>query len=850
MVSLGPESNFDSDEPECIRMLSADQKDQLGTLLDQYLQGMEVGMPPSPEELTRAAPELTEPLRVCVGGLQNLQRLALGNLSDTRSDHRSSSLTVDASQPNNEPNRETFGDFELHETVGRGGMGVVYRATQKSLNRTVAVKVLPLASMLDPRQLTRFKHEAEAAAQLQHPHIVPVHAIGCQRGIHYYAMRFIDGPSIEQWIETSREPNDWRKSVELAIQAAAGIHAAHEFGIVHRDIKPSNLLLDQNEHLWIADFGLARIQSDVSLTGSRDVVGTIRYMSPEQARGDSALVDARTDVYSLALTLYEMITGQPAHDGERPTTILRQINENTVRPLHRVKSNVPRDLSTVVSKAMSPNRDGRYETARAFADDLQRVLDGQPTIARPPSLIDHAVRYADRHRRTAFASFVALAIALCGISIANSKLATEKRATEIMALQSQLDKELARDAIDRLGSQISEQLAGIPAARTVRHRLLTETLSYYEDLASRQRGLASGFERSSIRSAFETELQQDLAVTYGKIGVLQTELGNTEAAIESLRRSEARLSELAKLYSDDPSLDLQWSVSQNNLAQSLCRTGEFESAGRLLSQALETQNRLLKAGHPSVTLELAKTLNSLGTMFSLLGQAERSRDSYENAITLLATDGSKATLLSTIQGNLASLLTKHDPARAVELARESLTHHLTKLESKPSDPTLALQTIDALNTLAEATLATGDHADSVSSLERAIQIGGHLCDRWPQQPVYRRELVVSLNQLGRVYSAAGDLDHSLSAFDRALQCGRELKRIYSTDAEVQSMVGGTLNNIAYIQQRLGNDQAADRYYQDAIEQQQAAIHLAPNVLRYQEALKTQQENLRKLRDKS
>ena len=844
------DSNTDEDEPECIRRLSAHQKDQLGTLLDEYLRAMEVGLPPSPEQLTAATPELTEPLRVCVQGLEDLQRLAIGDLSDTKTDPRSKSWTIDSVQPEVESVNGTFGEFQLHETVGRGGMGIVYRATQTSLHRTVAVKILPIGAMLDPRQLTRFKHEAEAAAQLQHPNIVPVHAIGCQRGIHYYAMRYIDGPSIEQWIDQSRDPADWRTPVRFAIQAAAGIHAAHEFGIIHRDIKPSNLLLDQNLHVWIADFGLARIQSDVSLTGSSDVVGTVRYMSPEQARGESAMVDGRTDVYSLAVTLYEMITGEPAHDRDRATDILRQIHESAVRPLHRVAPHVPRDLSTVIAKAMSSNRDGRYETAQAFAEDLQRVLDGEPTIARPPSIIDLGVRFADKHRRTVLAGLAVVTLALAGFSIANAKLSAEKRTTEVMALQSQMDKALARDAIDRLGTQISEQLANIPAAREVRHRLLTETLAYYENLANRQLDLATSNDRAGVDAELETTLQQDLAITYGKMGVLQSELGQTEAASDSLRRSESRLRALAESHPENATLQLQWSISQNNLAQTLCRVGEYEVASRLLNQALTTQNQLMEERHSDATVELAKTLNSLATMLSGLGELDRSRESYEKAILLLTADPTQTTLLSTIRGNLAGMLSQRDPQKAIELARESLRHQLDELEDKPSDPVLATRTVTTLNTLGEAQLANGDHADAAATLERAIRIGEELHDRWPDQPVYHRDLVISWNQLGRTYSAAGDLRHSYHAFDCALEYGSELKAIYADDAEVQSMVGGILNNIAFIKQKLGDPIAADRLYRDAIEQQQVAIRLAPEVPKYQQALRTQQKNLRALRGES
>ena len=195
--------------------LTDDQKERIGELLEQYLRAMESGVPPTVERLTRSAPELREPLRVCIGGLESLHRMAGGESA--------SSAIRDNQSDNNQ-----LGDFVLHETIGRGGMGVVYRATQQSLNRTVAVKILPLASVLDPRQLTHFQHEAEAAAGLQHPNIVPVHAIGYERGVHFFAMRYINGQSLEQWIEQRRDSdtNDWQTAVRYAIQGAEGLQAA------------------------------------------------------------------------------------------------------------------------------------------------------------------------------------------------------------------------------------------------------------------------------------------------------------------------------------------------------------------------------------------------------------------------------------------------------------------------------------------------------------------------------------------------------------------------------------------------------------------------------------------------
>jgi serine/threonine protein kinase len=229
-----------------------------------------------------------------------------------------------------------LGDFRLSREVGRGGMGVVYEAEQVSLGRRVALKVLPFAAGLDSRQLQRFKNEAQAAALLQHPNIVPVHAVGFEHGVHYYAMQFIEGRSLAAWVEELRGAEvPWTSSLPLSasvpnpqteqrmgcaasslvrsiarlgLKAALALDHAHQQGVVHRDIKPANLLLDERGELWITDFGLALFQAGGEVTRTGELVGTLRYMSPEQVQARRGLVDHRTDVYSLGITLYEGVS--------------------------------------------------------------------------------------------------------------------------------------------------------------------------------------------------------------------------------------------------------------------------------------------------------------------------------------------------------------------------------------------------------------------------------------------------------------------------------------------------------------------------------------------------------------
>jgi serine/threonine protein kinase len=291
-----------------------------------------------------------------------------------------------------------LGDFRLLREVGRGGMGVVYEAEQLSLRRRVALKVLPFAATMDPRHLQRFHNEAQAAACLHHTNIVPVFFVGCERGVHFYAMQFIDGQPLSELIHqlqqaeevgpaardestTASQPSPakaaaasptirvagdatpqtgegkwgqdfFRRVTQLGIQAAEALEHAHQLGVMHRDIKPANLLVDYRGNLWITDFGLTHCQSQAGLTMSGDLVGTLRYMSPEQALGQHAAIDHRTDIYSLGVTLYELLTLQPPFEGNDRQKLLLQIAFEEPPLPRQLNRAIPVELETIVVKAM------------------------------------------------------------------------------------------------------------------------------------------------------------------------------------------------------------------------------------------------------------------------------------------------------------------------------------------------------------------------------------------------------------------------------------------------------------------------------------------------------------------
>ncbi len=422
------------------------------TALEAYLEALRAGRPWSRGEFLARHAEIADALNQCLSGLELIQEAAAQIAGSQSSLVFNPVVSI--------PCPAQLDDYRILREVGRGGMGVVYEAEQASLSRRVALKVLPFAAAVDPKQRQRFQIEAQAAAQLHHPHIVPIFSVGCDQGVHYYAMQFVEGRSLAAILHELRSSNEaptraagasapavqeqtdesapaplrprgdpdtasmsstelgqgsqslaltvigpvhraeafCRKIARLGAEAADALDHAHGLGIVHRDIKPANLLIDHNDALWITDFGLARFRSEFSLTQTGDMIGTLRYMSPEQALARRGVVDQRTDIYALGVTLYELLTLRPAFDGRDHQELLRQIALDEPTPPRRLNPTIPRDLETIVLKAMAKEPLNRYATAQEMAADLTRFRSDQAILARRPNCMERTFRWTRRHR--------------------------------------------------------------------------------------------------------------------------------------------------------------------------------------------------------------------------------------------------------------------------------------------------------------------------------------------------------------------------------------------------------------------------------------------------------------------
>lgn len=362
----------------------------------------------------------------------------------------------------------TLGGYTLLRVLGTGGMGTVYEAEQTALKRTVALKVLNPHLSANTEAIQRFIREGEAAGRQQHPHIVAIHDVGQENGVHYIAQELVEGGrSLKEWLEELRQAqtlsNDhYHKLARFFIQIAHALQHAHDGGVIHRDLKPANLLIAPNGHPKVNDFGLALVEDALALSRTGQLAGTPYYMSPEQAASQRVGIDHRTDVFSLGVTLYEALTLTLAFTGDTSQQVIEKILlEDPVHP-RKIRSRVPPELAAICLKAVEKNREHRYLTMAAFAEDLQRFLDDEPVLAKPPGLTRRARKWMRRHPVWTASGVVAV-VAFCVITVLLGQL---WQALETSESRQTVAEAAMWDAVGQTMSLTGRPDAALAAART------------------------------------------------------------------------------------------------------------------------------------------------------------------------------------------------------------------------------------------------------------------------------------------------------------------------------------------------------------------------------------------------
>lgn len=794
-----------------------------------------------------------------------------------------------------------LGDYRIVREIGRGGMGIVFEAHQESLNRTVALKLLPSSAQFDARRQQRFQQEAQASAKLHHTNIVPVFGVGAHQETSYFVMQYIEGQPLDSVLtelsrirsgnagsapnatdaiakanvstiataigqfeignssaeasesdsaETNRSDSSvssattianqgifWRNIAKIGTQVASALEHAHSRKTLHRDIKPSNLLIDAAGAAWVTDFGLAKYFESPDLTRTGEVVGTLRYMSPEQLNGNA---DERSDIFALGLTLYEMAALRPAYDANDRKKLMQQALEASPRRLKTVIPQVPRDLETVIHKCIASDPSARYQTATQLKNDLERFVAGEPVHARRINPLQRAAKWC--RRRPAVASLIAaLILSLIGgsggvawqwhktseaLELANVNLAEANRQKQV----SQDHFQQARESVNRFFAVVSQQrLLREPGFAPLRKELLQEALDYHNQFVAQY--------------GDDDELRFELAQSLYHIVEIEGTLSANPEHAESLQEPITIFSDLVEDHPDETAYQL-WLARCLRLKSNILRRFDLQASLATLDDAIKVIETL-RQDYPDQNLgaeELAKSYQMLGLSYEQIdkasGKTDRSLEYYTNAFlirqqifseepdnvqnkTLMAElhrdlgitfrrrgEGEKAieqydlalALLEPIveahpddvmaRNSLASIansigffygggLTSQDYDKSLsyyELAK-------TQYQELASQSPLVIQYQDGL---ARAALNAGGVYHAQGEFEKALEyrtyaanIREKLCNQNPSAPHIRSSWAVSLNGVGASFRDLGRIDESIAMHERALE---QHKRVASGNA--------------------------------------------------------------------
>ncbi len=604
-----------------------------------------------------------------------------------------------------------LGEYRIVREIGRGGMGVVFEAWHEPLDRRVALKVLAPHLTDSPRRVERFRREAAAAAKLNHPGIVPVHAVGEVDGTHFYSMDVVDGKDLAQCIHEARDRRDHDGAVagfgilggspaaeaaQLARQVAEALAHAHAHGVIHRDVKPHNILVADGQ-ARLVDFGLAKDVGKRSLSLSGEFAGTPHYVSPEQASSKRGRMDERTDVYSLGIVLFEMLTLERPFEGETAHDVLHAIASKDPRSLRGLNVDVPRDLETICCKAIEKHPEHRYASVAEFADDLRRFLQHQPILARPPGALTRLGKLARRNRTATLA--VGLAFLLAVVAPLLFMLHCKSARDAVAAEQSRTQQALAR--VRGTLRHARSVLAGI-----VRRAAAPSAASAGPSVEFARRLMQSGlgfYETFLHDYGDDPSLRADAADAYLKAGRIRLLLGKYDAAREAIRRGLEIASVLRAEHPNAAGVARTVGDFHDQNGELHLRVGSLDAAATSYAEAISTWQQAIPACHDdktraSLALRIGRTRSELARVYLRRFEMERMAKLLRRGIADLegvdrGVDADrKASVLARLNESLGIYFSntrgrkrryaKAPLARAVDLRRNLL-------DAAPKDPSRA-----------------------------------------------------------------------------------------------------------------------------------------------------------------
>lgn len=976
LLNSPSDSGVDPTQPESETLENSTELNPVDVLAEEFTRRLRDGETPSIEEYTQRLPAQAANIRDMFQSIAMVERIGKQGRAERKHDRKTNVLGAA---------RKELGDFLIVSEIGRGGMGVVYEAIQQSLNRRVALKVAGVDASLSPRQLQRFRREAESAAKLHHTNIVPIYGTGEDDGLSFYAMQLIDGIPLSNVIhylakqypskETTDSPsgtdspsqcseankghtfnsgvdnsgvlaskntgnseqpsatdvslsfqteasfdmpasltlimnqaqgdstasrlrpsspsaksnqlaeqaaqqegNWFRAAARLTADVAEALHYAHQHKVLHRDIKPSNLMIDGDGTIWITDFGLARQEDHGSLTNTGDIVGTLRYMAPEQFNGQ---VDGRSDVCSLGLTFWEMLTLRPAFQEQGHGELIKMKSEAS--PVHprSVRSDIPRDLDTIATKACAIDPKHRYQTAIELANDLERFLADRPIHARRATRPERLWRWARRNRAVASLStasgvlLISLAVVLAMMNLritsalqiaeaersnARKSLAFRSSALQQVDIQreksdnsvrrAELNLQLAVEAFDKIMQNITargraESLIGeIPDARL----LSPEAIVTPAD-AELLNLLLPFFERFAVEN--NTDLTEESAVAFKRAGSILRQLGRFTEAERAFTKAYGLYAKLADESPDDVSNLIEQARLLNEMALTASRQSKTEDATQLYQEARELLEHPPLLESKIVRFELARTLNlytSMGArtgsndMFDFrsspysdpLNQASlffredpeiasrrRAENLAANARAREILDELLAEQPNNMEYRLAFVRSLRDQARLArqsqnnETADRALNDAIGRLEGLANDlPDSPVFKYELADTL--CTSLPSQSETEAQRIQQAIQICAGLVGTWPNVPQYRALLGNALSRVAQAESKADQETAARITFTKSLAVYRRLVTEFPSVALYVIKLGQTCEQLAQLEKQAGNADAARKLVDEAL----------------------------------
>jgi eukaryotic-like serine/threonine-protein kinase len=781
----------------------------------EFLLREELGEAPALAEYVRAYPQHEARLRLQL----DLHRALQSNTID--GDKSASELyatlanwsepTEDARQRRGSP--PAVAGYEILGEIGRGGMGVVYRARQLGLNRDIALKMILAGDHAGPDAMSRFFTEAEAIARLQHPNIVQVHHCGGHDDRPFLVMEYVEGGSLAQTLDGT--PRPIRAAVLLVQQLAAGIALAHRKGIVHRDLKPANVLLTLEGAPKIADFGLAKIlETDSRLTGTDAILGTAAYMAPEQAGGRNQTVGLAADVYSLGTILYELLTGRAPFKAASALETLELVRLHEAVPPGRLRPELTKDIETICLKCLAKEPERRYQTADDLEEDLRRFLAGESIRARRASIIERGMRWCRRNPALA-ALTAAMTFALVAGFVASTTqwyraerhLRAEerqrKRAEKNLALEAaaraaaqrantreraarqhaQAQLTVALDAIKTFHTGVSEEvLLKEPRLEQFRNHLLSSALKLYGRL------------KADMDQDTDPLAPAELADAYARLGSLMSSVGSLGDALSAYQKALELREAMARAAPVDRRIQAELARVIGKTAYVCRELDRWDEAERLYQRSLAMWESLCRAcpGDPDPLREAAWSHANLGAIH----------------------------------------LFKNQPREALRQHQQALAIRQNLLLERPDEPSLQSEFASIQFDLALAFSAAGRDGDALSAIQRSVEIQGAVLASHPELERARNQLGRALVTYGQLLNQAGRPADSLPHYRRALAILDRRARETPSAPFLQREIGLCRALIADALRAIGRNEEAIDELRQALARSEAAARQQPTAISF------------------